>query len=100
MRRSIRTRWLTAAAAAAALAALVSSAAAPAATDGAGTPTASHPCLVMTGSGDPAFVRNFNPFVGSLPSQGPQLGLEQRQQDPHPEPRAQRQVVRRQAADV
>ena len=69
MRRSIRTRWLTAAAAAAALAALVSSTAAPAATDGAGTPTASHPCLVMTGSGDPAFVRNFNPFVGSLPSQ-------------------------------
>jgi peptide/nickel transport system substrate-binding protein len=28
-----------------------------------------HPCLVMTGSGDPAFVKNFNPFTGSgLPS--------------------------------
>ena len=22
-------------------------------------------CLVMTGSGDPAFTRNFNPFTGS-----------------------------------
>jgi peptide/nickel transport system substrate-binding protein len=31
--------------------------------------TASHQCLVMTGSGDPAFVRNFNPYTAtSLPS--------------------------------
>jgi len=30
---------------------------------------AAHPCLVMTGSGDPAFVKNFNPFTGTgLPS--------------------------------
>ncbi len=71
MRRSIRTRWLTPAAATglAALATLASSAAAPAATDGAGSTAAGHKCLVMTGSGDPAFTKNFNPFVGSLPSQ-------------------------------
>jgi ABC-type transport system substrate-binding protein len=25
-------------------------------------------CLVATGSGDPAFVRNFNPYVQGLPS--------------------------------
>src|ERR1044072_4142859 len=32
------------------------------------TPPA-HPCLVMTGSGDPAFVKNFNPFTATgLPS--------------------------------
>jgi peptide/nickel transport system substrate-binding protein len=29
---------------------------------------AAHPCLVATGSGDPAFVRNFNPYVQGLPS--------------------------------
>jgi peptide/nickel transport system substrate-binding protein len=30
---------------------------------------AAHPCLVMTGSGDPAFVKNFNPFTATgLPS--------------------------------
>src|SRR4051812_9087540 len=23
-----------------------------------------HPCLVMTGSGDPAFTKNFNPYAG------------------------------------
>jgi peptide/nickel transport system substrate-binding protein len=27
-----------------------------------------HKCLVATGSGDPAFVRNFNPYVQGLPS--------------------------------
>src|SRR4051812_1386821 len=28
-----------------------------------------HPCLVMTGSGDPAFTKNFNPYAGGgLPS--------------------------------
>ena len=33
--------------------------------------TAAHSCLVMTGSGDPAFVRNFNPYTAtSLPSGG------------------------------
>src|SRR3954469_3999509 len=31
--------------------------------------SAGHPCLVMTGSGDPAFVKNFNPYAGGgLPS--------------------------------
>ncbi|HEY8644518.1 MAG TPA: ABC transporter substrate-binding protein [Gaiellaceae bacterium] len=31
--------------------------------------TASHSCLVMTGSGDPAFTKNFNPFTATgLPS--------------------------------
>ncbi|HZQ16187.1 MAG TPA: ABC transporter substrate-binding protein [Gaiellaceae bacterium] len=31
--------------------------------------TAGHKCLVMTGSGDPAFVRNFNPYTATgLPS--------------------------------
>ena len=29
---------------------------------------AAHRCLVATGSGDPAFVRNFNPYVQGLPS--------------------------------
>ena len=37
--------------------------AAPSATD-----AAAHRCLVATGSGDPAFVRNFNPYVQGLPS--------------------------------
>ena len=28
-----------------------------------------HPCLVMTGSGDPAFTKNFNPYTATgLPS--------------------------------
>src|SRR5881398_1159375 len=26
---------------------------------------AAHPCLVMTGSGDPAFIKNFNPFTAT-----------------------------------
>ena len=51
---------------AAALAAVLLAQSAPAA------PTASaakaHRCLVATGSGDPAFVRNFNPYVQGLPS--------------------------------
>jgi peptide/nickel transport system substrate-binding protein len=38
-------------------------------TDGVATPSASaHRCLVATGSGDPTFVRNFNPYVQGLPS--------------------------------
>ncbi|MDX6510759.1 MAG: peptide/nickel transport system substrate-binding protein [Gaiellaceae bacterium] len=36
-----------------------------------GFSAAAHKCLVMTGSGDPAFVRNFNPYTAtSLPSGG------------------------------
>ena len=35
------------------------------------TASAGHKCLVMTGSGDPAFTRNFNPYTAqSLPSGG------------------------------
>src|SRR4029077_13953683 len=41
-------------------------------TDGAAAPVAAaagHSCLVMTGSGDPAVVKNFNPFTAvTLPS--------------------------------
>ena len=41
-------------------------------TDSAAAPSvasaAAHRCLVATGSGDPAFVRNFNPYVQGLPS--------------------------------
>jgi peptide/nickel transport system substrate-binding protein len=70
MRRLLRTSsFATAALTLAALALLASSASAPAATDGARARQAAHRCLVMTGSGDPAFVKNFNPFAGGgLPS--------------------------------
>ena len=38
---------------------------------GTATRTAGHTCLVMTGSGDPAFVKNFNPYTATtLPSGG------------------------------
>ena len=30
-----------------------------------------HKCLVMAGSGDPAFTKNFNPFTGNRPPQRP-----------------------------
>ena len=51
-----------------AVAALLASASAPKATAGA---KAGHNCLVMTGSGDQAFVKNFNPYTAtSLPSGG------------------------------
>ncbi|HKB94064.1 MAG TPA: ABC transporter substrate-binding protein [Gaiellaceae bacterium] len=74
MRKDLRTtRWaavFTAATALAAITALLGSAAAPAATEGAAAAQAAkHKCLVMTGSGDPAFVRNFNPYTATgLPS--------------------------------
>jgi peptide/nickel transport system substrate-binding protein len=74
MRRSLRTRRLGTAVAAAtalvALATLVGSAAAPAVTGGTDlTDAKKHQCLVMTGSGDPAFTKNFNPYAGGgLPS--------------------------------
>jgi peptide/nickel transport system substrate-binding protein len=70
MRRTTRTRTLAAGVLAlGALALFTSAATAPAATDGAGVYTAAHRCLVMTGSGDPAFTRNFNPYAGGgLPS--------------------------------
>jgi peptide/nickel transport system substrate-binding protein len=76
MRRHVRsTRRLPALAAAvgltATLATLIFTASVPAATRAAGSSSASHQCLVMTGSGDPAFVRNFNPYTATgLPSGG------------------------------
>jgi peptide/nickel transport system substrate-binding protein len=69
MRRSFRTsRRLAAvlASSVAALAVLVGTGSAPAAPAGA---KAGHECLVMTGAGDPAFVKNFNPYTATgLPS--------------------------------
>ncbi len=42
---------------------------APAAPLATASATAGHPCLVMTGSGDPAFTKNFNPYIATgLPS--------------------------------
>src|SRR6266545_411803 len=66
MRRSLRTtRWVAVAVAAgcAALAAVLT-ASSPAAVDRAAAPAA-HNCLVMTGSGDPAFIKNFNPYTAT-----------------------------------
>jgi peptide/nickel transport system substrate-binding protein len=70
MRRSFRTprqlAALPAAVVAALLTVLVGTGAAPAATTGG---QAGHQCLVMTGAGDPAFVKNFNPYTATgLPS--------------------------------
>src|SRR4051795_13552054 len=67
--RTLPTRSLAVASAGlAALAVLVLAAAAPAAT-GRAAAAAAHKCLVMTGSGDPAFTKNFNPYAGGgLPS--------------------------------
>ena len=45
--------------------ALVASAAASAAPTAGSTSQAGHTCLVMTGSGDPAFVKNFNPYTAT-----------------------------------
>jgi peptide/nickel transport system substrate-binding protein len=39
-------------------------------TDARAAKTAGHNCLVMTGSGDPAFVRNFNPFTSTATPAG------------------------------
>src|SRR3954453_3664734 len=67
--RTLPTRSLAVATAGlAALAVLVLTAVAPAAT-GRAAMAAAHKCLVMTGSGDPAFTKNFNPYAGGgLPS--------------------------------
>src|SRR5262245_40192306 len=63
------TRWVAlSAVAAGAIVATVVAAATPAAVDRDAAPAA-HKCLVMTGSGDPAFTKNFNPFTATgLPS--------------------------------
>src|SRR4051794_20310322 len=65
--------WLaaTATGALAVLVVLVVATVSPAAVHGTAaiSKTAAHKCLVMTGSGDPAFVRNFNPYTATgLPS--------------------------------
>ena len=54
--------------AAALFAVLIVQAAPAAPTASTGTTAAAHKCLVATGSGDPAFVRNFNPYVQGIPS--------------------------------
>jgi peptide/nickel transport system substrate-binding protein len=71
--RSTRVGFAAAAGAAALLVSLIVVAAATARPGGPAGQTASaaaaHPCLVMTGSGDPAFTKNFNPFTATgLPS--------------------------------
>jgi peptide/nickel transport system substrate-binding protein len=73
MRRHVRSiRRLHAIAAVVGLAAtvaLIVTASVPAATRTVGSASANHTCLVMTGSGDPAFVKNFNPYTATgLPS--------------------------------
>src|SRR5437868_11105802 len=63
MRRSIRSFRLTALAVVACLAVLAGGAQAATAKSNA------HQCLVMTGSGDPVFTKNFNPYTATgLPS--------------------------------
>src|SRR5436190_14692455 len=66
MRVPLRTtRWVALfAVLACAIVATVVAAATPAAVDRAAAPAA-HRCLVMTGSGDPAFIRNFNPYTAT-----------------------------------
>jgi peptide/nickel transport system substrate-binding protein len=65
--RSARLIVVAAVGAAAIAAALIVARVAPAA--GTAKAASAHKCLVMTGSGDPAFVRNFNPYTATgLPS--------------------------------
>jgi len=45
-------------------------AAAPAAVSSAGSAAAGHKCLVMTGSGDATFTKNFNPYTGNTSPSG------------------------------
>src|SRR6476620_11421828 len=70
--RSTRASLVAATSAAVILAAFVVVAVASARPNGVAVktaPLAGHPCLVMTGAGDPAFVKNFNPFTATgLPS--------------------------------
>ncbi|HVV59103.1 MAG TPA: ABC transporter substrate-binding protein [Gaiellaceae bacterium] len=74
MSRHLRSpRWLAALAVvvlgAVGLSLLLGSSSAPAATPAAASHATAHPCLTMTGSGDPAFTRNFNPFTSTgIPS--------------------------------
>jgi peptide/nickel transport system substrate-binding protein len=70
--RSTRASLIAATSAAVLLAAFVVVAVAAARPSGVAAqaaPLAGHPCLVMTGAGDPAFTKNFNPFTATgLPS--------------------------------
>ena len=72
MRRLRSTRWLAVAVVvSSAMVATALTTATPAAVDrgGAVSSAAAHNCLVMTGSGDPVFTRNFNPYTATgLPS--------------------------------
>jgi peptide/nickel transport system substrate-binding protein len=71
MRRKIpSTRWIAVAVVGACLAlAAALSASTPAAVDSPVKIAAGHRCLVMTGSGDPTFIKNFNPYTATgLPS--------------------------------
>src|ERR1051326_8687903 len=66
MRRSIRlTSWL---APLVGIVVLMIAASAPAATSV--RSAQGHQCVVMTGSGDPAFVKNFNPYPAPGPPRG------------------------------
>ena len=69
-RKTPSTRWIAIAVAGASLAlAAALSTSSPAAVDSKATISAGHKCLVMTGSGDPAFIKNFNPYTATgLPS--------------------------------
>jgi peptide/nickel transport system substrate-binding protein len=69
MKRRSRTKRSAFGLASLGVAVLATAATALAATSGgAKDAAAAHKCLVATGSGDPAFVRNFNPYVQGLPS--------------------------------
>jgi peptide/nickel transport system substrate-binding protein len=69
MKRRSRTRFAVYGLISLGVAALATAATALAASSGGAKEAASaHKCLVATGSGDPAFVRNFNPYVQGLPS--------------------------------
>jgi peptide/nickel transport system substrate-binding protein len=63
VRSNRRLAGVAAIAGLAAVAALFATASAPAAPDAGSGVQAGHKCLVMAGSGDPAFVKNFNPFT-------------------------------------
>jgi peptide/nickel transport system substrate-binding protein len=69
-RRFPSTRWVALAVVGSCLAlAAALSTSTPAAVDSPVKITAGHKCLVMTGSGDPTFTRNFNPYTATgLPS--------------------------------
>src|SRR5215203_4218700 len=69
-RKTPSTRWIAVAVAGASLAlAAALSTSTPAAVDGPLKINAGHKCLVMTGSGDPTFTKNFNPYTATgLPS--------------------------------